>query len=149
MTAKQILVIDDEQRIQEVIQTCLEILNGWQVLTASSGSEGLLKAQTQQPDAILLDVSMPEMDGLTTFQKLQENPTTESIPVVLLTAKVQPAERDEFAQLGVAGFIAKPFDPLTLASQIASVLSWDLWTLSPQRVDKLFSHFQNSFIFLS
>lgn len=126
MTAKRILVIDDEPRIQEVIQTCLEILNGWQVLTASSGSEGLLQAQTQQPDAILLDVSMPEMDGLATFQKLQENPTTQSIPVVLLTAKVQPAERDGFAQLGVAGFIAKPFDPLTLASQIASVLHW--WT---------------------
>lgn len=126
MTAKRILVIDDEERIQEVIQTCLEILKGWEVFTASSGSEGLLKAQTQQPDAILLDVSMPEMDGLATFQKLQENSATQSIPVLLLTAKVQPADQAGFAQLGVAGVIAKPFDPLTLAVQVMTTLGWSL-----------------------
>lgn len=123
---KRILVIDDEQRIQEVVQTCLEILSGWDVVTASSGNEGLLKAQTQQPDAILLDVSLPEMNGFTIFQKLQENPVTQAIPVVLLTAKVQPTDRAKFAQLGVAGVITKPFDPVQLASQIASALGWNL-----------------------
>jgi CheY-like chemotaxis protein len=122
----RILVIDDEERIQEVVQTCLEILGGWEVITASSGNEGLLIAQTQQPDAILLDVSMPEMDGLATFQRLQENPTTQSIPVILLTAKVQPADRERFAQLGIAGVIIKPFDPVQLASQVASALGWSL-----------------------
>jgi CheY-like chemotaxis protein len=122
----RILVIDDEQRIQEVIQTCLEILVGWEVLTASSGNEGLLIAQTQQPDAILLDVSMPGMDGLATFERLQENPTTQSVPVILLTAKVQPADRERFAQLGIAGVILKPFDPVQLASQVASALGWSL-----------------------
>ena len=126
MTAKRVLVIDDEERIQEVVQTCLEILSGWEVLTAGSGNEGLQKAQTQQPDAILLDVSMPEMDGLTILQKLQENPVTQSIPVVLLTAKVQPADRERFAQLGIAGVITKPFDPVQLASQVAQALGWNL-----------------------
>ena len=122
----RILVIDDEERIQEVVQTCLEILVGWEVLTASSGNEGLLIAQTQQPDAILLDVSMPGMDGLATLQRLQENPTTQSVPVILLTAKVQPADRERFAQLGIAGVIIKPFDPVQLASQVASALGWSL-----------------------
>lgn len=122
----RILVIDDEERIQEVVQTCLEILGGWEVLTAGSGNEGLLKAQTQQPDAILLDVSMPGMDGLAIFQRLQENPTTQSIPVILLTAKVQPADRERFAQLGVAGVITKPFDPVQLASQVAQALGWSI-----------------------
>ena len=96
------------------------------MLTASSGNEGLLQSQTQQPDAILLDVSMPDIDGLATFAKLQENPTTQSIPVILLTAKIQPADQAEFAQLGVTGLISKPFDPLTLASQVAEVLGWSL-----------------------
>ena len=126
MAAKRILVIDDEQRIQEVIQTCLEILTDWEVLTTGSGNEGLLKAQTQQPDGILLDVSMPEMDGIATFQKLQENPATQSIPVILLTAKVLPADQAQFAQLGVAGLITKPFDPLTLAFQVEEALGWSL-----------------------
>ena len=125
MAAKRILMIDDEERIQEVVQTCLEILSGWEVLTAGSGKEGLLKAETQQPDAILLDVSLPEMDGLEIFHRLQENPATESIPVILLTAKVQPADRAKFTHLGVAGVITKPFDPVQLASQVASVLGWN------------------------
>ncbi|BAY23876.1 response regulator receiver protein [Calothrix sp. NIES-2100] len=73
MTSKQILVIDDEDDIRQLIQTCLEIMGGWKVLTATSGNQGLLLAQSSQPDAILLDVMMPDMDGLTTFEKLQAN----------------------------------------------------------------------------
>jgi CheY-like chemotaxis protein len=126
MTVRRILVIDDEERIQEVVQTCLEILNGWDVLTASSGEEGLLQAQTQQPDAILLDVSLPGMDGLDIWQQLQENLTTQSIPVILLTARVQPADRERFARLGIAGVIPKPFDPVQLAAQVAQALGWSL-----------------------
>ena len=123
---KQILVVDDEARIQEVVQVALELVAGWDVIMASSGLEGLLKAETEQPDAILLDVSMPDIDGLATFAKLQANAATRSIPVILLTAKVQSAEQAEFAQLGVAGLITKPFDPLQLASQIATFLDWSL-----------------------
>lgn len=123
---KQILVVDDEARIQEVVQVALELVAGWDVIMASSGLEGLLKAETEQPDAILLDVSMPDIDGLATFAKLQANAATRSIPVILLTAKVQSAEQAEFAQLGVAGLITKPFDPLQLASQIATFLDWFL-----------------------
>ena len=126
MTAKRILVIDNEQYIQEVAQICLETTAGWEVLTAGSGREGLLKAETDQPDAILLDVMMPDMDGVTTFQQLQDNPATRQIPVILLTAKVQASDRRRYAELGMKATIAKPFNPLELASQIAQVLGWCL-----------------------
>ncbi|MUG91410.1 response regulator [Scytonema sp. UIC 10036] len=122
MTAKQILVIDDEDDIRKLIQTCLEIMGGWQVLTATSGHEGLLLAQTAQPDAILLDVMMPEIDGPTTFQELQANPATRDIPVILLTARGQSADHRLFAQLGVTGVINKPFNPHKLADQVAAAL---------------------------
>lgn len=126
MTAKQILIIDDEDRIRELVQACLEDLGGWGTISAQSAREGLLKAETSSLDAILLDVSMPDMDGFVCFQKLQENPLTRSIPVVLLTAKVLPDDRTRFAQMGVAGIIPKPFNPVTLCEQIAEILGWSL-----------------------
>jgi CheY-like chemotaxis protein len=97
---------------------------GWEVLTASSGSTGLKIASTDQPDAILMDVMMPEMDGPATFQKLQADPAIRHIPVILLTAKLQPGDRRRFVELGVAGVLAKPFDPLKLAGQVSEVLQW-------------------------
>jgi CheY-like chemotaxis protein len=124
MTVKKILVVDNEEYIQEVAKMCLELVAGWQVVTAGSGREGIHKAELEQPDAILLDVMMPDMDGVTTFQKLQANPLTQPIPVLLLTAKIQASDRQRYAELGVKDAIAKPFDPLTLASQIASILKW-------------------------
>ncbi len=122
MKALQILVIDDEDDIRKLTQTCLEIMGGWEVVTACSGSEGLAKAQANQPDAILLDVMMPDMDGLTTFQKLQANPATRHIPVILLTARGRSADQHLFAELSVTGVINKPFNPLKLADQVAEAL---------------------------
>ncbi len=122
--AKRILIIDDEDDIREVAQLTLEAVGGFEVLTAESGSEGLVKAQTEQPDAILLDVMMPEMDGITTFKNLQANPLTRNIPVILLTAKVQASDQRRFAELGITGMVAKPFDPMTLTKQVANVLCW-------------------------
>ena len=126
MAAKRILVIDDEDDIREVAQVSLEIVGGWEVLTACSGSEGLTRAAAEQPDAILLDVMMPDMDGPTTYQKLQGDVATQHIPVILLTAKVQAVDRRRFTDLGVAGLIAKPFDPINLPQQVAEALGWGL-----------------------
>jgi CheY-like chemotaxis protein len=123
-TAKRILVIDDEDDIREIAQISLEMVANWQVLTASSGNEGLTKARNEQLDAILLDVMMPDMDGPSTFQKLQADVTTQHIPVLLLTAKVQAIDRRRFADLGVKGVISKPFDPLKLANEVAEILGW-------------------------
>src|SRR6266542_829037 len=102
-TTKSILVIDDEGDIREVAQLGLQVVANWRVITASSGAEGIIKAKAEQPDAILLDVMMPDMDGPTTFRKLQGDPATQYIPVLLLTAKVQAADRRQFADLGVKG----------------------------------------------
>ncbi|WP_013323035.1 response regulator [Gloeothece verrucosa] len=124
MKPKKILVIDDDEAIQEVVQGCLEELAQWEVVTAGSGEQGLQIAASEFFDGILLDVSMPGMDGIETWQKLQENPATKSIPVVLLTARVQPSETALFSQLGVAGVLVKPFNPLSIAEQIAQLLKW-------------------------
>ncbi|NJO43410.1 MAG: response regulator [Cyanobacteria bacterium CRU_2_1] len=122
---KCILVVDDEESLRELACICLEDLGGWEVIMAESGSEGLLKAETHPPDAILLDVSMPEMDGFQCYEKLKANPVTQTIPVILLTAKVLPDDRTRFAQMAIAGVITKPFDPTLICDQVAELLGWN------------------------
>jgi CheY-like chemotaxis protein len=120
----RILIIDDEDDIREVAAMSLETVAGWEVMVANSGAQGLTRAATYKPDAILLDVMMPGMDGPTTFRELRKNPVTAKIPVLFLTAKVQATDRRRFADLGIHAVLVKPFDPLTLAMQIASALGW-------------------------
>jgi CheY-like chemotaxis protein len=122
---RRVLVVDDDDAIREVAQSSLELVAGWEVEVASSGLQALDLAVAGPPDAILLDVMMPTMDGPTTFARLQADARTRNVPVVLLTAKVQPAERRRWDRLGVAGVLAKPFDPLELPGQIADLLGWD------------------------
>jgi CheY-like chemotaxis protein len=124
MTTKRILIVDDEVHVREVVQTCLETLGGWDVLSVASGREGLLKAEAEQPDAILLDVMMPGMDGLAFLRQLRSNPATQDIPVVLLTAMAHRFNQQQLLELGVRGAIAKPFNPVLLTDQIASALDW-------------------------
>ncbi len=126
MTSKRVLVVDDEESIQKVVSLSLKMEANWDILTASSGEEGIVQAEIHGPDVILLDVMMPEMDGIATFEVLCNNPRTQAIPVVLLTAKTRTAEKRLFQKIGVAGVITKPFNPLTLASQIANLLDWPL-----------------------
>lgn len=121
---KRILLIDDEDDIREVARVSLEMVGGWKVASAGTAHQGLEMAADQRPDAILLDVMIPDMDGPATFRALQAEPATRDIPVILLTAKVQATDLRHFADLGVAATIAKPFDPLTLPSQVADVLGW-------------------------
>ncbi len=123
--ARKILIIDDEDDIREVAALSLESVAGWDIVTANSGAQGLARAAEHQPDAILLDVMMPGMDGPTTFRELRNNPATARIPVLLLTAKVQANDQRRFADLGVEAVLFKPFDPMTLSEQIASVLGWN------------------------
>ena len=124
MTNKRILVIDDDEDIQDVALVALEVVGGWEVITASSGSEGIRLAATEQPDAILLDVMMPDLDGIATLEQLKANPVTQPIPVILLTAKVQSGERERFAQLDIIAIIAKPFKTMLLADQVTEILGW-------------------------
>ena len=126
MKPKLILVIDDEEPIQKVVRLSLKMEANWQIICASSGQEGIHLAETHQPDAILLDVMMPEVDGISTFEKLHNNLQTRDIPVILLTAKTGTAEKRLFQKIGVTGVITKPFNPLSLASQIAKLIGWQL-----------------------
>ena len=125
MATKRVLLVDDEEDIREVAKVSLEMVGGLEVVTASSGSEGLEKARAEMPDAILLDVMMPDMDGPTTVHKLQADATIQHIPVILLTAKVQGADRRRFSDLGVTGVIAKPFDPMSLPFEVIQILGWN------------------------
>lgn len=122
--SKRVLLVDDEDDIREVAQVSLEMVGGWTIYTANCGSMGIEVAAKEKPDAILLDVMMPDMDGPTTFQRLQERDDTRGIPVILLTAKVQAADKKRFEELGVSGLIPKPFDPMTLSEQVSATLGW-------------------------
>lgn len=124
MLSKRILVIDDEDVIQEVVQGCFEDVAGWEVLLASSGREGLEQVVAEQPDAIVLDEMMPGMDGIAFLKRLRANDDNPSIPVVLLTAKVDLADPKLLRELGVVDAIAKPFDAIALVERVAEVLGW-------------------------
>jgi CheY-like chemotaxis protein len=118
-----VLLVDDEEDARSIIKLGLEMTTDWTILTASSGQEALNLAAAHQPDVILLDLMMPEMDGRATLQYLKANPDTRLIPVILATAKVHPSETDSFQQLDVIAVLTKPFRPLELAAQIRNALN--------------------------
>ena len=126
MKHKRILFIDDEEDIKTLAEFCLESEAGWTMLSASDGIEGIAIAETEQPDAILLDAMMPDIDGLQTLKKLKLNPKTKDIPTIFVTAKAQASDRRRFYSAGAKGVINKPFDSLTLASQISGFLGWKI-----------------------
>jgi CheY-like chemotaxis protein len=117
----KILIIDDDHDIQEIASVSLRTLGQMEVIVAQSGPEGLGKAAQEQPDAILLDVMMPGMDGPATLAALRRDPATASIPVIFLTARPREAgvESDE---PGVAGVLAKPFDAVALPARVRAIL---------------------------
>ncbi|MEA5449577.1 response regulator [Leptolyngbya sp. CCNP1308] len=121
---KSILIVDDEADVRDIIQMGLEMATDWQVLCASSGAEALATAAEKTPDAILLDLMMPEMDGRATLEKLKADPTTQGIPVILVTAKAQTFQQADAPDLAVAAVLAKPFRPLKLAAEISKILRW-------------------------
>lgn len=126
VTDRLVLVIEDDEIVREIICSCFEDIAGWQVLAAESGQTGLNLAETAHPDAIVLDLMMPEMDGFTFLRCLQSGvATAPPQPVVVLTAKVDLVQSGNLSALGVKGLIAKPFDPMLLAHQVAQLLGWD------------------------
>jgi CheY-like chemotaxis protein len=122
--AKRILLIDDEAYIQQIVKICLESTTSWQVSVASSGQIGIAQAQAEQPDAILLDAMMPDMDGLTVLARLKAEPKTQQIPVILMSGMIQSGEHHKYEALGFKAVLEKPFEPFELAKQIAQSLGW-------------------------
>jgi two-component system, chemotaxis family, response regulator PixG len=120
--SKRVLVVDDDRNIREVVSMCLHKLKGWDVLTASSAQEGLNRVNIDRPDVIILDVMMPEMDGLAFLRKLRASGIPKTIPVVLLTANRYLPDKDLLTELGVVETISKPFLPIDLVRQIDRAL---------------------------
>lgn len=119
----RILHVEDDPSIQAVARVALEAVGGFTVLSCASGQEALERIQGFAPDFILLDVMMPGMDGPQTLEKLGERLDLQQIPVVFMTAKVQPAEIEHYRNLGARDVIIKPFDPMQLAAQVRQIWS--------------------------
>ena len=119
----KVLIIDDEADIRRVARLSLVKIGGMEVLDAASGAEGTRTAAAETPDAILLDVMMPGLDGPATLHALRADPRTAAIPVVFLTAKAMPEEVRRLLAMGVHGVLNKPFDPMTLPSQLRAALA--------------------------
>jgi CheY-like chemotaxis protein len=122
MTETRILHVDDEPDIREVVDLSLALNPEFHVRACSSGAEAIETAARWSPELILLDVMMPGMDGPTTLTHLRENPKTAEIPVLFMTARAQAREVEQFISLGAQGVISKPFDPMTLASEVQTHL---------------------------
>jgi len=122
MSAIRILHVDDEPDIREVVDISLALNPDFEVRGCASGAEAVAAAAEWWPYLILLDVMMPEMDGPTTLSHLRQNPKTSAIPVIFMTARAQAREVEQLIALGAQGVISKPFDPMTLASQVQSHL---------------------------
>ena len=123
MVTKHVLAIDDDPDIRDLIQVSLSQVEGWTVSLACSGDEGARMASERLPDLVLLDVRMPGMDGLATFERLKAQVETQDIPVVLLTANPMLDERFRSSSMP-EGMIVKPFNPYTLAKRLAEILGW-------------------------
>lgn len=117
----KIFYVEDEPDIREIAKIALEMVGGFQVTMSASGEEALRKAPQATVDLILLDVMMPGMDGPATMRALRLLPNMAHVPVIFMTAKVQPKEVDEYKKLGAIDVIPKPFDPMTLAQSIRAI----------------------------
>lgn len=118
----KILVAEDERDIRELIGFTLRFA-GFEVVLVSNGTEAIEQALSEQPDLILLDVRMPKITGYEVCRQLKENPATQSIPVVFLSAKGQEGEIEQGLALGAVEYIVKPFAPDELIDQVKDILA--------------------------
>jgi DNA-binding response OmpR family regulator len=125
MPNKRILVIDDDPWIREIVCICLSEVDNFDVIAASSGGEGLAEVAREHPDAILLDLCMPQMDGMEVLRQLRNCHKTQGIPVIILSAIASLVSPDRLAKQGVVETILKPFNCLTLPAQITHACHWD------------------------
>lgn len=120
---RHIVLVEDEPDIRQIVQLSLELAGSYTVTAYESGHDALADLYEQPADLVLLDVMMPGIDGPSILQAMRAHPATAEVPVVFLTAKVQPKEVERYRALGAVDVISKPFDPLTLPEQVQA-----LWT---------------------
>ena len=118
----KILIVDDEEDVRRIARLSLVKVGGFEVVEAANGRDALQRAVEQRPDAILLDVMMPEMDGPMTLRALRENPLTAGIDVIFVTARALRSELRELEEMGVRGVLTKPFYAMELSDDVRRVL---------------------------
>lgn len=118
---KKILYAEDELDVQTVVELTVQAMSDYEIKICENGKKLLECVEEYEPDLVLLDVMMPEMDGPTTFKNLQTNEKTKNIPVIFMTAKAQVQEVSDMLKSGVIGIITKPFDPLELCNDIKKI----------------------------
>ncbi len=118
---QRILVVEDDADIQAVVRMALEMVGGYTVEICAGGRSALGIVETFNPDLILLDVMMPDMDGPTVLEHLRAQPATARLPIVFMTAKAQAHEVAAYRAMGAFAVISKPFDPMTLSAQLANI----------------------------
>ncbi len=121
MEIRKILLVDDEKHVRRIAEISLSLVKEWQVTTASSGAEALAKVQEEVPDLILMDVRMPDMDGVETVKKLRENPLTANVAVILLSGSESQQVVQEESDLKFVGMILKPYNAAKLPEQIRTM----------------------------
>lgn len=117
-----ILVVDDDPVIQKLLAVNFE-MDGYRVVTASDGVEGLERVADEGPDVVLLDVMMPRLDGVEVVRRLKADATTAAIPVILLSAKAQSSDISAGLEAGADDYVTKPFDPLELLEKVAALIA--------------------------
>lgn len=122
LSIQKVLIVDDDANIRTIAEMSLEGLTDWQLRLASSAQEALQMINSDKPDVVLLDMMMPDKDGVSFFAEMQKAFAAECPAVIFMTAKVQSHELEKYQKLGAAGVIMKPFDPMTLPDEIMQIL---------------------------
>jgi CheY-like chemotaxis protein len=122
-TLRTVLYVDDEADIRTIVQIALSVSRELEVHVGESGLEALTLSRQLQPDVLMLDVMMPDLDGVATLKMLRLDPQIAHIPVIFVTAKATPREVAQLRALGALGVIAKPFDPMKLIDGLRSLWS--------------------------
>lgn len=124
--AKTILLIHSEANVREVVQSCLTDFGRWQVVSTGSPADGLRRARLEQPDAIILDLSLSGMNNFTFLEQLRRQPTTQTIPVILLSTGAKWMDARQLRQFQVSGVVGYCADLIDLSGQIAQLLGWEI-----------------------
>lgn len=118
----RILLVEDDESIRQIAVMSLQLMGGHEVIAFGSGADALAGAEAFAPQLLLLDVSMPGMDGPQTLEALRRLPSLAAVPAIFLTARTQPKEVERLRELGALDVIGKPFDPLQLCEQIRALV---------------------------
>lgn len=119
---RKVLLVDDDPDIRKIGRLSLTGVAKWEVCLASNGKEALELAALEKPDVILLDISMPEMDGVATLGKLREQTQSQGTPIIMTTSRPEDSDAEACLQIGAVGVIRKPFNPTTLPNDISNIV---------------------------